>query len=202
MLFQARSLVTQIAQVQAQFREAISTELRDSTARLQAAEESLSAAQDVLNRAIIKAPVGGEVLNLSSNTKGGVVAPGDTILEIVPNGVSIVASVQIKPTEPAQVFEGLNVRTQLSAYRSWKSPSLDGTIQDVSADLKRDPVSGAAFYEARVQIELPNDGSASGLEITPGMPVDVFIFSGKSRTTLDYLMEPIAASIFKGLREG
>lgn len=199
---QARSLATQIAQVQAQFREAISTELRDTTARLQAAEESLSAAQDVLNRAIIKAPVGGEVLNLSSNTKGGVVAPGDTILEIVPNGDSIVASVQIKPTDRAQVFEGLNVRTQVSAYRSWKSPSLDGTIQDVSADLKRDPVSGAAFYEARVQIELPNDGSASGLEITPGMPVDVFIFSGKSRTTLDYLMEPIAASVFKGLREG
>lgn len=199
---EARSLSTQIAQVRAQFREAISTELRDTTARLQAAEESLSAAQDVLNRAIIKAPVGGEVLNLSSNTKGGVVAPGDTILEIVPSGDSIVASVQIKPTDRAQVFEGLNVRTQVSAYRSWKSPSLEGTIQDVSADLKRDPVSGAAFYEARVQIELPSDGSASALEITPGMPVDVFIFSGKSRTTLDYLMEPIAASVFKGLREG
>ena len=199
---EARSLSTQVAQTEAQFREAISTELRDTTARLQAAEEALSAAQDVLNRAIIKAPVGGEVLNLSSNTKGGVVAPGDTILEIVPNGDSIVASVQIKPTDRAQVFEGLNVRTQVSAYRSWKSPSLEGTIQDVSADLKRDPVSGAAFYEARVQIELPNDGSAAELEITPGMPVDVFIFSGKSRTTLDYLMEPIAASVFKGLREG
>ncbi|MEL6693670.1 MAG: HlyD family type I secretion periplasmic adaptor subunit [Pseudomonadota bacterium] len=199
---EARSLSTQVAQVEAQFSEAVSTELRDTTARLQAAEEALSAAQDVLNRAIIKAPVGGEVLNLSSNTKGGVVAPGDTILEIVPSGDSIVASVQIKPTDRAQVFEGLNVRTQVSAYRSWKSPSLEGTIQDVSADLKRDPVSGAAFYEARVQIELPHDGSAAGLEITPGMPVDVFIFSGKSRTTLDYLMEPIAASIFKGLREG
>ena len=199
---EARSLATQIAQVQAQFREAISTELRDTTARLQAAEESLSAAQDVLNRAIIKAPVAGEVLNLSSNTKGGVVAPGDTILEIVPNGDSIVASVQIKPTDRAQVFEGLNVRTQVSAYRSWKSPSLEGTIQDVSADLKRDPVSGAAFYEARVQIDLPSDGSASALDITPGMPVDVFIFSGKSRTTFDYLFEPIAASVFKGLREG
>lgn len=116
-------------------------QLRDSTARLQAAEESRSAAQDVLNRAIIKAPVGGEVLNLSSNTKGGVVAPGDTVLEIVPNGDSIVASVQIKPTDRAQVFEGLNVRTQASAYRSWKSPSFDGTIQDVSADLKRDPAA-------------------------------------------------------------
>jgi len=199
---EARSLATQIAQVEAQFREAVSTELRDTTARLQAAEESLTAAQDVLNRALIKAPVSGKVLNLTSNTKGGVVAPGDTILEIVPNGDSIVASVQIKPTDRAQVFEGLSVRTQVSAYRSWKSPSLEGTIQDVSADLKRDPVSGAAFYEARVQIELPRDGSGSALEVTPGMPVDVFIFSGKSRTTLDYLMEPIAASIFKGLREG
>lgn len=199
---EARSLHTQIEQVRAQFGESVSTELRDTTARLQAAEESLSAAQDVLNRAIIKAPVAGEVLNLSSNTKGGVVTPGDTILEIVPTGDSIIASVQIKPTDRAQVFEGLNVRTQVSAYRSWKSPSLDGTIHDVSADLKRDPVSGAAFYEARVQIELPADGSASGLDITPGMPVDVFIFSGKSRTTFDYLFEPIAASVFKGLREG
>ena len=199
---EARNLSTQIAQVRAQFRESISTELRDTTARLQAAEESLSAAQDVLNRAIIKAPVAGEVLNLSSNTKGGVVAPGDTILEIVPDGDSIIASVQIKPTDRAQVFEGLNVRTQISAYRSWKSPSLGGTIADVSADLKRDPVSGAAFYEARVQIELPDDGSAAALDIIPGMPVDVFVFSGKSRTTFDYLFEPIAASIFKGLREG
>lgn len=199
---EARSLATQIEQVRAQFRESVSTELRDTTARLQAAEESLSAAQDVLNRAVIKAPVAGEVLNLSSNTKGGVVAPGDTILEIVPSGDSIIASVQIKPTDRAQVFEGLSVRTQVSAYRSWKSPSLEGTIHDVSADLKRDPVSGAAFYEARIQIEMPAKGSAAALEITPGMPVDVFIFSGKSRTTFDYLFEPIAASVFKGLREG
>ncbi|MEO1360836.1 MAG: HlyD family type I secretion periplasmic adaptor subunit, partial [Pseudomonadota bacterium] len=81
---EARNQSTQIAQVKAQFLESISTELRDTTARLQAAEESLSAAQDVLNRSIIKAPVAGEVLNMSSNTKGGVVAPGDTILEIVP----------------------------------------------------------------------------------------------------------------------
>lgn len=199
---EARSLGSQIAQAQAQFAEQVATEQRDTTARLQAAEESLSAAQDVLNRAIITAPVSGEILNLAASTKGGVVAPGETILEIVPAGDSIVASVQIKPTDRAQIFEGLKVRTQVSAYRSWKSPSLEGTVNDVSADLKRDPVTGAAFYEARVQIEVPTDGSASGLEITPGMPVDVFIFSGKSRTTLDYLFEPIASSVFKGLREG
>jgi len=199
---EARSLDSQIAQVQAQFSEQLATEQRDTTARLQAAEESLSAAQDVLNRAIITAPVSGEILNLATSTKGGVVTPGETILEIVPTGDSIVASVQIKPTDRAQIFEGLKVRTQISAYRSWKSPSLEGTVDDVSADLKRDPVTGAAFYEARIQIDLPKDGAAAGLDITPGMPVDVFIFSGKSRTTLDYLFEPIVTSVFKGLREG
>ena len=199
---EARSLSSQIGQIRAEFSEQLATEQRDVTARLQAAEESLSAAQDVLNRAVITAPVSGEVLNLATSTRGGVVSPGETILEIVPSGESIVASVQIKPTDRAQVFEGLKVRTQVSAYRSWKSPSLEGTIEDVSADLKRDPVSGAAFYEARVNIALPASGSGAELEVTPGMPVDVFIFSGKSRTTLDYLFEPIAASVFKGLREG
>lgn len=199
---EARSLGSQITQAQAQFAEQLATEQRDTTARLQAAEESLSAAQDVLNRAIITAPVSGEVLNLAASTKGGVIAPGETILEIVPSGESIVASIQIKPTDRAQIFEGLKVRTQVSAYRSWKSPSLKGVINDVSADLKRDPVTGAAFYEARVQISLPEDETGAELEITPGMPVDVFIFSGKSRTTLDYLFEPISSSVFKGLREG
>lgn len=199
---ETRHLASQIAQIRAQYDEEIAAELRDITGRLQAAEEALTAAQDVLNRAIITAPVSGKILNLTASTQGGVIAPGETILEIVPEGESIVASVQVKPTDRAQVFEGLKVRTQISAYRSWKSPSLDGIVDHVSADLKRDPVSGAAFYEARVRVDVPASGAGSQLDITPGMPVDIFIFSGKSRTTLDYLFEPISVSIFKGLREG
>ncbi|MEO1475845.1 MAG: hypothetical protein AAFS13_05635, partial [Pseudomonadota bacterium] len=113
---------------------------------------------------------------------------------------AVTASVRIRPNDRASVFEGQTVRTQISAYKSWLSPSLDGEIINVSADLKTDIVSGANYYEARVRIPDAALSEASDLDIIPGMPVDVFIFSGKSRTLADYLFEPIASSITKGLQ--
>ncbi|MEM7006409.1 MAG: HlyD family type I secretion periplasmic adaptor subunit [Pseudomonadota bacterium] len=197
---EAGDLSVQITQRRAQFDEQVSADLRDNYAQLLSAEERLSAAQDVLNRAVIAAPVSGEVLNLSFSTEGGVVRPGEPILEIVPDINAVTASVRIRPNDRASIFEGQTVRTQISAYKSWLSPSLDGEIINVSADLKTDVVSGANYYEARVRIPDASLSDISDLAIIPGMPVDVFIFSGKSRTLADYLFEPIASSITKGLR--
>ncbi|MEO0883355.1 MAG: HlyD family type I secretion periplasmic adaptor subunit [Pseudomonadota bacterium] len=197
---QGKDLAVQIAQRKAQFEEQISTDLRETYAELLSSEERLSAAQDVLNRAVISAPVSGEILNLAFSTQGGVVRPGELILEIVPDIDAVTASVRIRPTDRASVFEGQTVRTHISAYKSWLSPSLDGEIIDVSADLKTDVVTGANYYEARVLIPDASLADTSELEIIPGMPVDVFIFSGKSRTLADYLFEPIASSITKGLQ--
>ncbi|MEM6900087.1 MAG: HlyD family type I secretion periplasmic adaptor subunit [Pseudomonadota bacterium] len=197
---EAGDLSVQITQRRAQFDEQISADLRENYAQLLSAEERLSAAQDVLNRAVIAAPVSGEVLNLSFSTQGGVVRPGEAILEIVPDINAVTASVRIRPNDRASVFEGQTVRTQILAYKSWLSPSLDGEIINVSADLKTDVVNGANYYEARVRIPDASLSNISELEIIPGMPVDVFIFSGKSRTLADYLFEPIASSITKGLQ--
>ncbi|MEM9669169.1 MAG: HlyD family type I secretion periplasmic adaptor subunit [Pseudomonadota bacterium] len=196
----ARDLSVQIVQRQAQFEEEVSTDLRETYAELLSAEERLSAAQDVLNRSVISAPVTGEILNLAFSTRGGVVRPGEAIMEIVPDIDAVTASVRIRPTDRASIFEGQTVRTQVSAYKSWRSPSLDGEIVDVSADLKTDVVSGAQYYEARVRIPEASLADAPELEVIPGMPVDVFIFSGKSRTLADYLFEPIASSLTKGLQ--
>ncbi len=197
---EARDLDVQIQQRRAQAAQDVAAERREVNARLLAAEESLSAAQDVLNRAVIVAPVAGEVLNLAFATRGGVVRPGEPILELVPETGSVTASVRIRPVDRASVFEGQTVRTQVSAYRSWRSPSLNGQITDVSADLLTDPATGAVYYEARVGIPSEALAEAPALEIIPGMPVEVFIFAGSSRTMLDYLLEPISASLFKGLR--
>ncbi|MEL6259222.1 MAG: HlyD family type I secretion periplasmic adaptor subunit, partial [Pseudomonadota bacterium] len=186
----------QIASVRASFEQQTSEDLRAASAELLSVEEQVAAAQDVLNRSVITAPMGGEVLNLNFTTEGGVVRPGETIMEIVPVQDQVTTSVRIRPVDRASLFEGQSVRTQVSAYRSWLSPSLSGEVVDVSADLKIDPATGAQYYEARIMV----DADGSDLEIVPGMPVEVFIFSGKSRTTLDYLFEPIAASLFRGLR--
>lgn len=192
----------QIEQLYANLRQTASADLRDASAERLAASESLNAAQDILDRAVIVAPVSGEVLNLEFTTPGSVVTSAQTIMEIVPKEQQVVASIKIRPTDRATVFEGQSVRTQISAYRSWKTPKLEGVLQSISADLKTDPVTGADFYEARILLPASEIMAAGNVDITPGMPVDAFIFSGHSRTTFDYIFEPLIESAFKGMRAG
>lgn len=192
----------QSEQSRAELRQQTSAELRDARAERLAVQERLNAAQDVLDRSIIVAPVDGEVLNLAVTTPGSVVSSAETIMEIVPREQQLVASVRVRPTDRASVYEGQIVRTQISAYRSWQTPRLDGEVVGVSADLKTDPATGNEYYEARILLAAREDGSGQILKVTPGMPVDAFIYSGHSRTTLDYVFAPLRESVFKGLRTG
>ena len=192
----------QIAQTQANFLRIISTEQLEARTTLQAAEERLAAAQDVLNRIVISAPRGGEVLNLAFSTRGGVVRPGEAILEIVPEVEEVTVSARIGPGDRAAVYQGQAVRTHFTAYKSWMTPRLDGEVTSVSADLKSDPVTGEPYYEVRIVVPSDQINRLDGLALTPGMPAQVFIFSGTRRTTLDYLLEPISESLFRGARRG
>ncbi|WP_412545485.1 HlyD family type I secretion periplasmic adaptor subunit [Maricaulis sp. MIT060901] len=195
-------LESQIAQTEANFLRIISTEQLEARTTLEAAEERLSAAQDVLNRIVISAPQAGEVLNLAFSTRGGVVRPGEAILEIVPEVEEVTVSARIGPGDRAAVFQGQAVRTHFTAYKSWMTPRLDGEVTSVSADLKTDQVTGDPYYEVRIVVPSDQIDRLDGLSLTPGMPAQVFIFSGTRRTTLDYLLEPISESLFRGARRG
>ena len=92
------------------------------------------------------------------------------------------------------------MRTQFSSYKGWQAPSLKGEIIDVSADLKTDNITGLSYYEARVRVPANEIARTTNVDIIPGLPVDVFIFSGNSRTMLNYLFEPLSESLFRGLR--
>lgn len=192
----------QAQQLRAERRQQASIELRDARAERLAALESLNNAQDVLERAVIVAPADGEVLNLEFNTPGAVIPSGQTIMEIVPGNDGIVAAVRIRPSDRASLFEGQKVRTQLAAYKGWEAPRLAGIVRGVSADLKTDTATGEDYYEARIALTMGEGAKAAGVEAIPGMPVDAFIFSGRSRTLLDYLFTPIVESMFRGLRTG
>lgn len=121
-------------------------------------------------------------------------------MEIVPVDTSVTASVRVRPTDRASIREGQSVKTQVLAYRSWLIPRLSGTVTSVSADLKTDTATGQTYYEATVRVDSRAQARRGTPGIVPGMPVEVFIFSGTSRTTLDYLLEPLLASLFRGLR--
>jgi len=192
----------QISQVEARIAQETAASLLETNAELLVVDERLNTAQDVLDRAVIVAPVSGEVLNMAFATVGGVVRSGETIMEIVPSIGEVTASIQISPADRSSVFEGQIVRTQFSSYRGWQAPRLAGEVIDVSADLKTDPVTSALYYEARVRVPASEIERTQDINIIPGMPVDVFIFSGKSRTLLDYIMEPLGESFFRGVRTG
>lgn len=195
-----RDFQAQIAQTRARAAQENATNFLSTSGDLLAVEERLNAAQDILDRSVITAPVSGEVLNMAFSTIGGVVRSGETMMEIVPQIDQVTASVQIAATDRSSIFQGQLVRTQFSSYKGWQAPHLEGEVIGVSADLKIDPVTAVSYYEARIRVPADEIAKTTNVDIIPGMPVDTFIYSGKSRTMLDYLLEPLGESLFKGLR--
>lgn len=191
----------QIEKKRIEWQQKIAEDLVAANAELNSRRQALGAAEDVLARTVIAAPMDGEVLNLAIATVGGVVRPGETIMEIVPESSGLIASVRIPPNERAAIRIGQSVRTQLVAYKGWQAPRLTGQVTGVSADLKTDPATHASYYEARILIPGEETAKLGDAKSLPGMPVQAFIFSGSRRTLFEQIGEPIFESWFKGMRQ-
>lgn len=196
---QAGEAVEQIRQTRAHFRESVNTQLVEERAKTSEARDHLAAAQDVINRKTIYAPQSGEILNLKFSTRGGIVRPGEAILEIVPRAKKVIAILEIKPSDRDVVYKGLDVNTRLSGLNNWRAPMFIGEVLNVSADLKTSPRGDYNFYEARVllnALETDEDEVA----VIPGMPVESFVVSGHSRTLFEYIWEPISGTLRRGVQ--
>ncbi len=178
----------------------IVSELRDTEAEIADLSERLFAADDVIRRTEVIAPVDGIVVNKRVFTTGGVVAPGAPVLDIVPVTDSLTVEARVQPNDIDVVHAGLSARVRISVFRIAENPILTGTVQTVSADALIDEQTGVSFYLARIQL-----GDLSGLPkdavLQPGMPAEVMIVTG-ARTALDYLVEPIRITLNRALREG
>ncbi len=163
-------------------------------------EERMRAEEDVLSRTVIRAPLAGTVVNLQIHTVGGVIRPGDALLEIVPADERLIVEADVKPEDIDAVRVGLKAQVVLTAFDRRNVPPFEGTVIAVSADRLVDPQTGVAYFRARV--ELPEEVAPAhiGLEITPGMQAEVLIVTGE-RTTLDYLLRPLERGIQRSLRE-
>lgn len=191
----------EIARAEADLMERTGREVVDAQGRALAAGERLRGTEDRLARTTIRAPIAGEVLNLDVATVGGVVGQGEPIMEIVPSGGALIATVRLAPTDRDSVSPGQRVEAQLTAYKSFvPSARLDGEVLGVSADLIEDPVTATYYYEARIMLDESGLDPADRIEVIPGMPVDAFIASGRSRTFMSYMLEPITETVKRGTR--
>ena len=182
------------------FLKEVVAELKDTQVQIADLEERMRASADTVSRIEIKAPLAGEITGLKVHTKGGVIAPGEVIMDIVPTDDKLIVEAQIRPEDIDVVRPGLTARVQLRAYRARFVPPVEGNVNHVSADRFTDERSGMPFYMARIEIPPQQLAELENVELYPGMPTDVLIVTG-SRTFLKYLMDPITDSFNHAFRE-
>ena len=174
--------------------------LSDIQGNLANIQPRLQAAQETLDLTEVRAPVSGTVFGLTQFTEGGVVAPGERILDIVPDTGDMIIEAMIKPSDITQVEEGMKAQVKLTAYNQRTTPSVDGEIIRVSAD-RMTTDNGAAFYTMDIKVDPESlSRSAENLRLYPGMPAEVIVPTS-ARTALDYIISPVANSMDRAFRE-
>ena len=164
--------------------------------------ERLRAAEDVLARTIIAAPVAGTVVGLRFRTPGGVITAGAAILDIVPDEDDLLIDARVSPLDIDAVHLGLPAQVHLSAYRQRVLPRIDGVVRQLSADRLTDETTGEAYFLARVEVDRETlAGLDADIALLPGMPAEVMIMT-TPRTALDYLLGPVLDSFRRSFREG
>jgi epimerase transport system membrane fusion protein len=187
-------------QVEREFQTDVASQLGDVQAKLADINERVAGANDRVERAVIRAPVAGRVLQLAVHTVGGVIAPGQPVMDVVPARESLLVEAHLSPLDIDRVKPGLPARLRLNSFKRSRVPEVLGTVKSVSADRIESKTTGQSFYLARIEL---NEGELARLpdvELKPGMPVEAMINTG-SRTLLGYLWEPITDSVGRAFRE-
>lgn len=168
-------------------------ELRDTDTRIVEAEERLRVANDVQFRRDVVAPADGVVMNLRFTTIGGVVRPGEAILEIVPSQEQLIIEVNVDAQNHGDVKIGGRAEVLMTSFKLRNAPALHGHVVHVSPDATPGATPGRNYYRAHVEFDpesLRRFQARMGMAVAPGMPAEVLIDAGE-RTFLQYLLEPL-----------
>lgn len=172
------------------FQNEAKEELNEVTAEKLRVKENTEALSDQVHRTIVRSPINGVIQKLYVNTVGGVIQPGEDLVEIVPTDDILWLEVKIKPSDIAFIYPGQKAVVKVSAYDFAIYGSLEGEVVHISADTTKDEKDNV-FYTIHIKTKKNYLGSAEKpLKIIPGMTVNVDIMTGK-KTVMDYILKPI-----------
>jgi HlyD family secretion protein len=190
----------QIVRIDQEFRAEVMKDLRESQDKEAELTEKSVAAQDQLNRVEIHAPTAGVIHQLSIHTIGGVIRPGDVIMEIVPDSDDLEIEARLPPQDIDQVRRAQTAYLRFSAFNQRTTPEVAGIVAYVSADLGHDTQTNASFYTVRITLPETERHRLAGLKLLSGMPVEVFLQTG-TRTMASYLLKPISDQFHRMFNE-
>lgn len=187
---QARlELVQNDAKFQKELNEQL-TEIQKQRKSLNIQVESLRFDRDL---AEVKAPASGVVVGLKVNTVGGVIRAADVLMEIVPDDGKLVIEARVPPFFIDKVRRGMETDMRFSAFNRNTTPVIDGMVTLVGADLLPAEKEQDEYYLAMIETTAQGLATLGGLEVQPGMPVEVIVKNGE-RTFMSYLVKPITDS--------
>lgn len=189
----------QILQIDEQWSEEVGSDLREMDARIGEYVERRVAAEDQLKRVDILAPQDGVVHQLAVHTVGGVIAPGEQIMMIVPEVDKLVVEAKVAPQDIDQIYYGQATNLRFSAFNQKTTPEITGTVERISADVTVDQRTGASYYLVRVATSQEQIKRLGEFHLMPGMPVEAFITTGE-RSVLSYFLKPLMDQASRSFR--
>ena len=184
----AQELQARHAEVAAQFRSEARSGLSDTRIELERLQQELGAEDDRVRRTVINAPMSGTVNKVFFNTVGGVVKPGDTLMELTPSQSNVVIEARVSPAERGAMQVGQRTVVKVAAFDYTTYGTLEGKVTEISADSLPDE-RGERYFRVGIDVD-PASARQFGQSLTPGMTVMADAVTGQ-RTVLQYLLSPI-----------
>jgi membrane fusion protein, protease secretion system len=187
---------------QQDYRKETDSQLADVAREVQSDEGRLKAYRDDLERTLIRSPATGQVVGLAFQTVGGVLPPGQKLMDIVPEKELLLLEAKIPPHLIDAVQPGLPTDVRFSAFAHSPQLVVQGKVVSVSADLlsEQTPMGMMTYFLARVQITPEGMKGLGRHQIQPGMPAEVIIRTGE-RTVLTYLLHPLTRRVAASMKE-
>lgn len=192
---QARTL-----QRQQEFLKEVQSQLAAIQLEVSADAQKYLAAQNELTRTDITAPASGQVIGLAVHTVGGVISPGQKLMDIVPADQPLLLEVRVAPHLIDKVKADLAVDVRFSGFAHSPQLVVEGRVVSVSADVLQDAQTSAPYYLARVAVTEKGFKQLGQHQLQAGMPVEVIFLTGE-RSLLTYLLRPLTKRLAASLKE-
>ncbi len=195
-----------ISNIRAQYVRDLQTEFAETEEELAAAQQIAAQREDSLSGATIVAPADGIVKNIRLSTVGGILRPGDEVMQIVPTGQKLIVEVKVPPRDIAFINSGQQARISFDAFDSSVYGTADGTVTYISPDTLSDEAQdGSVNTYYRVDLEVDTSTMRRRFvdeagDLQPGMTATAEILTG-SQTVWEYLTKPILKTTRQSLQE-
>lgn len=190
----------ELLQVDLLFRSDVSSEMTLLRAEILALDAEREALLDRQERQRIVAPISGSVIDLAYPAIGGVVPAGETIFDLVPLDKTWRVDVRFAPQDRDNLVERRLVNLRFGTLDPINPPEVTGVLDVIAADSTENLQTGEVYYEAQVSIGPAALDAITSYELSPGIPVEVFMDSGVTRTPFSYFTEPIELMLRRGFR--